>query len=111
MITEKDLDEAIAECQGQRNPNSSTCVKLAAFYTIKDRLFPTVTQEPVFGLQQSFDSAPAYSSNTEFGILLSKVDLNDALSVIDEMMTTLLVVNPKLYRNVMDRIEKLNHTH
>ena len=39
MITEKDLQEAIAECQGQRNPTTSTCIKLAAFYTIRRELF------------------------------------------------------------------------
>ena len=39
MITETDLQEAIAECQGQRNPNASTCIKLAAFYTIRRELF------------------------------------------------------------------------
>ena len=40
MITEKDLQEAIAECQGERSPNASTCIKLAAFYTIKEHLYP-----------------------------------------------------------------------
>lgn len=35
MIKLEDLEEAIAECQGQRNPNADTCIKLAAFYTIK----------------------------------------------------------------------------
>ena len=38
MITEKDLLEAIAECQGERNPNANTCIKLAAYYTILDHL-------------------------------------------------------------------------
>ncbi len=40
MITEHDLQEAIAECQGKRNPDANTCIKLAAFYTIKEHLFP-----------------------------------------------------------------------
>ena len=48
MITEKDLQEAIAECEGQRNPNANTCVKLAAFYIIKDHLFP---QQEEFGFR------------------------------------------------------------
>ena len=34
------LDEAIAECQGQRNPDSKTCMMLAAFLTIKKELYP-----------------------------------------------------------------------
>ena len=40
MITEQDLQEAIAECQGERHPNANTCMKLAAFYTIKNELYP-----------------------------------------------------------------------
>ena len=41
MITEKDLQEAIAECQGQRNPNANTCIKLAAYLTIQKEMFGT----------------------------------------------------------------------
>ena len=40
MITEKDLQDAIAECQGERKPNANTCIKLAAYFTIYDHLFP-----------------------------------------------------------------------
>ena len=47
MITEKDLRAAIAECQGARNPNASTCIKLAAFYTILNNLYPEQKEEAV----------------------------------------------------------------
>ena len=40
MITEQDLLSAIAECQGERNPNANTCIKLAAYYTILDNIRP-----------------------------------------------------------------------
>ena len=36
MITRRDLLEAIDKCQGQKNPNANTCIKLAAYYTILD---------------------------------------------------------------------------
>ena len=49
MITENDLQEAIAECEGVRNPTANTCLKLAAFYTIKDKLYPEPQIEPVRG--------------------------------------------------------------
>ena len=45
MITEKDLQEAIAEGQGQRNPNANTCIKLAAFLTIRKEMFGEVQDE------------------------------------------------------------------
>ena len=38
MIREEDVREAIAEMQGQKNPNANTCIKLAAYYTILDHL-------------------------------------------------------------------------
>ena len=37
MITERDLIEAIAECEGERDPTAYTCLKLAAFYYLRDR--------------------------------------------------------------------------
>jgi hypothetical protein len=46
MITEKDLKEAIAECEGERNPNANTCIKLAAFYTILDNMYGEKTEIP-----------------------------------------------------------------
>ena len=39
MITKYDLEAAIAECQGKRNPDASTCIKLAAFLTIKKEMY------------------------------------------------------------------------
>jgi hypothetical protein len=39
VIRIEDLDTAIAECQGRRNPDAKTCIMLAAFYTIKREMF------------------------------------------------------------------------
>ena len=38
MITVDELKAAIAEMQGERNPNAQTCIKLAAYYTILNEL-------------------------------------------------------------------------
>ena len=37
MIREDDLRDAIAECEGIRNPTASTCIKLASYYALLDR--------------------------------------------------------------------------
>ncbi len=98
MITEQELLQAIEECQGQRNPNANTCIKLASFYTILDHIVKG--EEPMY----SFASAPstaAYDSGTEFSDKIQGMDINDVLKVFDELMTTLSVVNPPLYRSVM----------
>jgi hypothetical protein len=93
LITRKDLEEAIAKCQGQKNPTANTCIKLAAYYTILDH-----TPD---------DSSYSYSSNpsnSEFMRLIKSRNVGDALFVIDDMMEELQVINPKLYYETMERL-------
>ena len=105
MITEEDLQEAIAECVGQRNPTANTCVKLAAYYTIRDNMYPRekVAEEPVF-YSQAAGPVVEWSSNTDFGRLVADHNINDILPVIDELMDTIQVLYPRLYANVMRKL-------
>ena len=104
MIKREELLDAIAECQGQRNPNASTCIKLASFYTILDHLEeePSVPEMPTY----SFATAPetSYNSDTEFGQRIANMDIIDVLTIMDELMTTLSIVNPRLYDGVMRKL-------
>ena len=106
MITIEDLEEAIAECQGQRNPNAITCYKLASYYTILDPISEVKKEEPV----RSHSLAPPptdrvyYESDTEFGNKVQNMDINDVLAVMDELMETLAVINPRLYNGVMRKL-------
>lgn len=99
MITEKELHEAIAECQGQRNPNASTCMKLASFYTILDHMKEPEVEKSTY----SYAPPPGftYNSGTEFSDRIQDKSMDDILAVMDELMTTLSVVNPRLYAGVM----------
>ena len=104
MITKKDLDTAIAECQGKRNPDARTCIMLAAFLTIKRELFE---EEKEVG----YSFAPAqdrktveYESDSEFARAIDGRDLNDVFPVIDELMETLQVIQPRLYTAVMMKL-------
>ena len=101
MITERDLQEAIAECQGKRNPNANTCMMLAAFYTIKDHLFPEEAEIPRY----SYDvGTVTYESESEFGQAVKDKDINEVLALVDEIMDTLKVLNPRLYASIMARL-------
>lgn len=105
MIKEEELLEAIAECQGQRNPNASTCMKLASYYIIQDHMGGKQEEPPI--PQYSFATGPetvAYDSGTEFSDRIQGMDMNDVLAVMDELMTTLMVVNPRLYAGVMRKL-------
>lgn len=108
MITEQDLQEAIAECEGVRNPNANTCIKLAAFYTIKNELFGNaqVPSGPLYSYANG-PSTEAYTSDTEFGKILGQKKLADVMPIVDEAVMTLQVVNPRLYDAVMRKLNEL----
>lgn len=109
MITEQDLQEAIAECIGERNPNANTCIKLAAYYTIKANLYPDDREEE----QPRYSFAPepsepadevTYSSGTEFSDAIQGMRNGDVLAVMDELMSTIGAMSPRLYDSVMNRL-------
>lgn len=105
MIHEQDLKEAIAECQGKRNPDANTCIKLAAYLTIKNALYPEEKTGPVYPQMISGDSgAIEYDSGTEFSNACKGRPLSDIMPVIDELMTTLQVLYPRLYNGVMNKL-------
>lgn len=112
MIYEKDLDEAIAECQGKRNPDASTCMKLAAFYTIKHFMYGKPT------IQDSLNVAPAYSyapapdgakviidSDSEFARLIDGKDQEKVWPVIEELLDVIRTLHPQLYAAVLDKLK------
>lgn len=110
MITEQDLVEAIAECQGQRNPNANTCIRLAAYYTIlnniRDEKKQEKQEEKPMPLQYSFSAGNtiSYEGESEFAQAINGRDVEEIIPLMDELMQTLQVVNPPLYKSVMRRV-------
>lgn len=111
MITEQDLQAAIAECEGTRNPNANTCLKLAAFYTIKDKLYPEEqnhfadTSKMVYsGAAEPEKVKPMLESDTEFARVAENISTEHLFAVMDELMSTLLILNPRLYAGVMRKL-------
>lgn len=110
MITEQDLQAAIAECLGERNPNANTCIKLAAFYTIRDQLYPGETQPERLGYSFAPPPEPVentiyYESDSEFGQMIRGRDPAEIWPVMDELMQTLQALNPRLYNSVLRKIQ------
>ncbi len=108
MISEEDLKKAIAECQGARNPTANTCIKLAAFYTIYDHLYPKQTEDNEIVPQRIFQPVDedliADYGDTEFYRLISGRKAADVWKVMNELMETLQVINPRLYDGVVREI-------
>lgn len=114
MIREEELHEAIAECLGKRNPDANTCIKLASYYTILEQLYPNdrAVQEfqpmPVIPAR-SFAADPEsiqYEGDSEFARAVRERSVSHIMPIIDEMMQTIQVLQPRLYDAVMRRIKE-----
>lgn len=105
MITEQALLEAIAECQGERNPNALTCRNLAAFYTILDH----VSQEPPVEIQPvqsySYDVEPRYTGS-DLSVAIQEYGLSKVLPVLDDLLDTVQMTNPRLYASFLRKLNR-----
>lgn len=97
MITEEELNRAIKIYEDADNPNAQTCITLAAFYSVKDHLYPDNGM--------SFDTIPTiYSSDSDFGRIVQKKETQGVLALMDELLDTLKVLHPPLYESVMIKL-------
>lgn len=112
MITKQDLLEAIAECQGTRSPNANTAIKLAAFYTILDHLDDGGGKESIMPAQEpslsgySFagESVVKIDSDSDFAKVIDGLPQSDVWPVLDELMSTIRIMNERLYNGVMKKL-------
>lgn len=111
MIHRQELEDAIAEMQGQRDPNANTCYKLAAYYVIRDHMEKgeTVTRaappEPAgySGAAEREEEIPAVG-DTEFMQTISGMPTSAVLAVMDDCMTALKTVYPRLYHATLRKL-------
>ena len=107
MITEQALQEAIAECQGQREPNRETCMMLAAFYTIQEHLYPRSGDNAIALPSYSYAAPPeqvSYDSGSEFAEAIRGRDVNEILPIIDDAMDAVKTLLPRLYNGIMQKL-------
>ena len=107
MITERDLLEAIAECEGTPKPNANTCLKLAAYYTILNNMRGEEPKQQMMA-DYSYTSAPTIPySNSEFSQIADEKGIDKVFPVLDELMSTIAVLNPRLYQSVIRKLEEV----
>lgn len=102
MITEQNLINAIAECKGVRNPDSSTCIKLAAFYTIYDHLYPSTETKEV--VTSKIEPTIGDYGNSEFLQAVKGKKADVIWEIMDELVDTVQLINPKLYDGLMRQL-------
>lgn len=114
MITEQDLRAAIAECEGERNPNANTCIMLAAFYTIYEHMYGVRDSEPApaptlpqmsFSAGSNSDTIPY--GNSEFAKLVQEKGITAAWGAVEELVDTVATIVPRLYDGFMRRLGDL----
>lgn len=114
MIYEKDLDESIARYQGEVNPGINTCIKLAACYALKHELFgepePLQCAENAYsfstGPTENVETIIDYTGGTDFARAVDGKRAADVWPVMDQLMSALRVVEPKIYTEVMRELQK-----
>lgn len=110
MFTKAELIDAINELEEGRH-SIQNCERLAAIYTVLDHLYPDSQSECSFDrgysgavAEPKAESKVGDYGDTEFLKAINDQDSADMWLLMDELMSTLLVVNPRLYDSVMRKI-------
>ena len=109
MITLNDLETAIAKCQGEENPNAQTCIKLAAYYTIREAMFggPPATAPMEPEQPPGPEAFVAFDGRTKFAEAVQGLPAAAVWSVMEELMDVLGATNQRLYDGVMRELQKI----
>jgi hypothetical protein len=108
MITIDDLKAAIAECEGERNPNANTCMKLSAYYILlREKQGKPDTSGYSSASAPSVSETVDYYSETEFGRLVQDKPVKAVMSVIDELLSHLSAIQPKMYDGTLRKLRQI----
>jgi hypothetical protein len=105
MITERELLQAIRECEAEPI-TASKVSKLADFYIVYDHLFC----EPVdngYSYKNETVETIKISGGTDFLQAVNNKDCEKVMNVIDELMDTIEVLHPRIYDSVIQKIQDL----
>ena len=109
MIREKDLDESIARYLGESDPTINTCIKLAACYLVKHELARKRKHLPEPGYSYAagpIDTTNMTGSASEFARAINDRNTRDVWPIMDDLMSKLIIVNPRLYNSVMNQLRE-----
>ena len=112
MIYEEDLREAIAECEGERNPKANTCLRLMAYYFLLDRytgdsndqsgeLLPSPVER---GREETIIGR---HGDDELSSLVAGKRAADVWPVLSELLITIEIINKPLHDSVVRQLSAL----
>lgn len=103
MFSQAELIDGINELlDGKKSVQN--CEKLAAIYTVLDHLYPEERiPQGYSGDDRGAESIPRYGESEFLGAISGK-NPREMWLLMDELMETLAVINPRLYDGVMRKI-------
>ena len=97
MLTKRELLKAIKELE-ESTPTYEKCKKLVTFYTLYDYMYgEPKTEERVEKVVKAY-------GDSEFMKVVNKQDPEKVWEVMDELMSTLKILNPNLYQGVLVKL-------
>lgn len=109
MITEKELLNAIRECEADPITGQKRVV-LADLYIIYDHLFGRSSDDRSYSFssnQQIESKSISVSPSSEFLEAINGKDEEKALHVVDELMEAVRTLHPRMYDRVLDKLSDL----
>ncbi len=108
MISKRDLEEAIQECESLPATYQS-CAKLATFYNVYDHLY---SEQNRSAEQQRENDIAAQTviynpGDSEFCRLTNGKDAAKVWNIIEELIQTIELVNPRLHTAVMMKLGEI----
>lgn len=107
MISVSEIEKAITNCQGDRNPDANTCIKLAAYYVILDHIDAKAKSLS----RMSFASEPVekvrFNGNSEFSEVIQGLKASDVIAVMDDLMDAVQGLMPRLYTATIEKLKAL----
>lgn len=98
MIEKRDLERAIAECE-RGDQDFASCQKLATLYEVHDHLYGQTAQT-----ERKEEATIGAYGESQFLQAISGAPAEHVWAVMDELMSTLAAINPRLYQGVMRKI-------
>ena len=105
MITEKEIAEAIRECE--KEPITASKVgKLADLYIIQDHLFG-YDNDYSYAPQRTVENVIEINGNTDFLKLVNGKNAEKVWAIIDEVIEVVQTLHPKMYQSILDKIRDI----
>jgi acyl carrier protein len=95
MLSVEEIDRTILELEN-KDTTFANCEKLAWLYTVRDHISGQAAKQPV---------PIATNGDSDFIRAIDGMDSVCAWNIMDELMQTIRIIQPRMYETVMEKIK------